>query len=205
MMTSLKDALPRFLQTERLDLELFNYTPEQYQCLLDVMNSPTAHARMGDYGVRTPADFDKLNTATRVSPSAFTKLKSPVDVNIDLYYVIKLREGPETGALLGGVSLAQRSVRVPPDMGWAVLERFHGQGYATEAARALKQLVQDQLGVREIMAWPGVENMHSINVAKKLGFIYGGKARDETGKETVVYVLPGMEFDENTILSHFGE
>ena len=202
-MTSLRNYLPASLQTERLELELFNYSSRHYKCLFAAMNGSTAHARMGDFGVRTLAD-DKL-TATRVSPSLLTKVESPVDVDIDLYYVMKLREGPEAGTLVGGVSLAQRSVRVPPEMGWAVLKEFQRQGYATEAAKALKCLVQDKLGVRELTAWPRPENMSSISVAKKVGFMSGGLVKDERGEESAVYILPGMKFDGSTVLAQFGD
>ncbi|KAI9712459.1 MAG: hypothetical protein M1820_001672 [Bogoriella megaspora] len=204
-MTFLKDSLPKSLKTARLELELFNYSYEHYKCLLAAMNSPTAHAQMGDYGVRTPQDFDALNRATRVSPSVLTKLSKPVTVDIDLYYIMKLREVPETGTLIGGTSIAQRSARVPPDMGWCVLEDFQGRGYATEAAKALKQMAQEELGIRELISWPGATNASSISVADKVGFIFGGTSKDENGKEVYVYVLPGTKFEDGTTLSTFGQ
>jgi hypothetical protein len=67
-MSSMRASVPRYFHTKRLVLELFDHSiPEHYECLLGSMNSPTAHARMGDFRVRTPAEFDALNDATRLT------------------------------------------------------------------------------------------------------------------------------------------
>jgi hypothetical protein len=116
-MSSVRASVPRYLYTEHRVLELIDYSiPEHYECLLGSMNSPTAHARMGDFGIRTPAEFDAINGATGLA-GAYCQGMVP---DFDFYYI--LRMGDEDGPMIGEVSIAQRGASVPPGIGWCVLE-----------------------------------------------------------------------------------
>lgn len=160
---------------------------------------------MGDLGIRNPEEFDKLNFASRLAPSLFkTKFPNGVEIDTDAYYILYGPKDSPEPELMGGVSLVQRRHDVPPDMGWAVLEKFHGKGYAPEAAAALLKLARGELGITEVMVWPGGGNRQSIRVAEKVGFEEGGKVHDEHGVEHVVYILPGMKKIENVKMSIFG-
>ena len=212
MPSSLTSLLHSHLQTLRLTLELLNYTSEHYACLLAAMNSPTAHATMGDFGIDTPAKFDSLLRSTRLRCSTLVRYEGaeqPVEVDTDLYYVMRLRKYSEgshgenegLGECIGGVSLSQRGDNIPPDIGWAVLEEFQGQGFASEAAAELLRLVRGQMGIEEVMAWPGPGNAASVAVAQKIGLVEGGRVRDGKGKEQVVYAVEGMRVNEEMVLS----
>ena len=198
-MASLKASLPPFLYTKRLALELFDYSEAHYTCLLAAMNTPTAHTIMGDYGIRTPAQFDALNSATRLSPSA-CQSRIP---DTDVYYLLRMSD--KSGLLMGAVSLAQRAPSTPPDMGWCILEEFMGQNYAAEVGKELLTLAREILGVKDMISWPGTGNQRSIRVAQKIGFVEGGKIRTIDGRQNVVYILPGMVFDDHMSLSLWGE
>ena len=198
-MASLRASLPTFLYTNRLTLELFDYTEPHYNCLLAAMNSPTAHLNMGDYGIRTPTQFDALNTATRLSPSTCGG-RIP---DTDIYYLLRIT-GQKSGPLIGAVSLAQRGESTPPDMGWCILEPFMGHGYAAEAGKELLRFAREELGVKEIVTWPGARNQRSIRVAQKIGFVEGGVVRTSDGGLNIVYILPGMVFDSGIALSLWG-
>ena len=50
-MRSLKASLSPVLHTNRLTLELFDRFEMYNDCLLQVINSPIAHADMGDFGI----------------------------------------------------------------------------------------------------------------------------------------------------------
>lgn len=50
------------------------------------------------------------------------------------------------------------------ELGWLLLPRFHGRGYATEAARAIRSLVPER-----VISLIRTENLASVNVAHKLG------------------------------------
>ena len=198
-MASLGASLPTVLHTNRLTLELFDYSETHYNCLLAAMNSPTAHLNMGDFGIRTPTQFDALNSATRLLPFACGGRISDTDV----YYLLRLSQ--QSGPLMGAVSLAQRGRSAPPDMGWCILEQFMGHAYAAEAGKELLRMARQELGVKEIIAWPGAKNQRSIRVAQKIGFVEGGNIRTSDGELSVVYILPGMVFDSNIALSLWGE
>ena len=198
-MTSLKASLPQYLYTSRLVLELFDYSEAHYDCLLAAMNSPTAHKYMGDYGVRTPAQFDAMNRGSRLS-RVNNGGKEP---DVDVYYILRL--GKENGTMMGAVSLMQRAASTPPDMGWCLLEEFHGKGYASEAAKEVLRFAQEDLGIKELIAWPGSSNFQSQRVVQKLGFVEGGEIKDKEGSLNLVYVLPGMKFEKNMFLSIWGD
>jgi RimJ/RimL family protein N-acetyltransferase len=197
--TSLKSILPKYLRTPRLTLELFDYSTAHYSCLLESMNTPTAHKNMGNFGITTPPAFDELNSSSRHSSLVF---KETVEVDTDVYYLPHL--GDENGPLMGGISLAQRGSNIPPDMGWCMLEVYHGKDYAVEAAKEVLRFAREDLGIEEVIAWPGAQNLPSINVPRRVGFVEGNRTMTENG-EQVIFVLPGMSFDGNVKLSMYGE
>ncbi len=78
-------------------------------------------------------------------------------------YAARLRE---TGETAGFVGYSPRTLDGGDELelGWLLLPAFHGRGYATEAARALRQLVQGR-----VVSLIRVENLASQRVALKLG------------------------------------
>jgi len=93
---------------------------------------------------------------------------------------IVLREG---GTLVGSVGLAPCLApfgRLPsfggaahrtPEVGlfWALFPAHSGNGYATEAARALISYAFDELDLRRIVATTEHENLRSVAVMRRLG------------------------------------
>ncbi|MCJ1309305.1 hypothetical protein MMC25_002964 [Agyrium rufum] len=163
------------------------------------MNSCTSHTHMGDYGIRTPAQFDAMKRGSRLSVTS-SGGKEP---DTDIYYLLHL--GDKDGDLMGAVSLMQRAASTPPDTGWILLEDFHEKGYATEAATELLRFSKEDLGIKELITWPGALNRQSQRVAQKLGFVEGGQVKDKEGNLNLVYILPGMKFDKNMLLSIWGD
>lgn len=78
-------------------------------------------------------------------------------------YSVVVRETGETAGFVG-YSPREMEWGHELELGWLLLPRFHGRGYATEAARALRSLVPDR-----VISLIRVENAASINVAHKLG------------------------------------
>ena len=78
-------------------------------------------------------------------------------------YSLTLRD---TGETVGFVGFAPRDHPWGQELelGWLIRRQFWGNGYATEAARALKPLVPDRF-----VSMIRVENKASANVARKLG------------------------------------
>ena len=56
------------------------------------------------------------------------------------------------------------------DLGFALLQRFWGQGYAQEAAETMMQHARVKLGLRRIVATAKPHNRDSEKLLKKIGF-----------------------------------
>jgi RimJ/RimL family protein N-acetyltransferase len=52
---------------------------------------------------------------------------------------------------------------------YAISPRYQGQGFATEAARALADYAFEQLHLKRVVATTDYDNLASIGVMKKLG------------------------------------
>ncbi|MFB9433265.1 GNAT family N-acetyltransferase [Streptoalloteichus tenebrarius] len=63
-------------------------------------------------------------------------------------------------------------------LGVAIAADHHGQGYATDASRAMVDFGFCQLGLHRITATIGPENTVSLRVIEKLGFTLEGRLRD---------------------------
>ncbi len=89
------------------------------------------------------------------------------------YWVVERRED---GLLLGQAGLAdykrdmQPSIEGLPELGYVFAAHAHGQGYATEAARAVLDWADAALEAPEIVAIIGQDNIPSIRVAERAGF-----------------------------------
>ncbi len=90
----------------------------------------------------------------------------------------------ETGRLVGagGLRIRSRPHRTA-DVGYCLRRDAWGQGYATEAARALVELGLGALGMHRIWATCHVENARSAHVLEKLGMRREGRLRDAVQKD----------------------
>lgn len=91
---------------------------------------------------------------------------------------------------IGAVSLYLDKDMTKGELGWTMNKKYHGHGYATEAARALVGYASEELGIRHFIAHCDAENIPSAKVMEKLGMRlvgeYGGrknKLSDEDRRE----------------------
>lgn len=99
-------------------------------------------------------------------------------------YTLIVRETGETAGFVGFVP------RDHPwghelELGWLLRRAYWGRGYATEAARALRPLVDER-----IVSMIRVENEASANVARKLGMTIEREVDDYHGFQTHVWASP---------------
>lgn len=75
------------------------------------------------------------------------------------------------------------------ELGWRFKQISWGKGYATEAAKAVMDMLAEQAEVSHISAVANEENLPSINIMKKLGmeFIKRGDYSTPDGPKEVVY------------------
>ena len=77
-----------------------------------------------------------------------------------------------TGVMVGTVGLWFPGDWPEPEVKWALLRRFWGHGYATEAAAAVIAMAKGYLGWRRLISLILPENASSKAVAHRLGGIY---------------------------------
>ena len=198
-MTSLKSLIPAQIKTSRLLLYLFDRSTDQYDCILKCMNSKSSIANFGDWGTKTPADVDKILSHGWLQPSAFPN--DDIIGDVRLVYIVQEGHHAQGGPLIGTISLPQRSADVPPDLGWMIEDQYQGKGYASEAAKAVLEMLLTEARINRIMVWPGKKNLASIAVAKKIGFVEGPPQKDKDGSDALVYILPGMQMDAGHTLA----
>ena len=74
------------------------------------------------------------------------------------------------GQLIGNCGVRRNSSESPEgDMGYELDPKHWGNGYATEAARAVMQFGFSRMNLRRISAWCVAENVGSARVLEKLG------------------------------------
>lgn len=91
------------------------------------------------------------------------------------------------GRIVGQVSVTQGIDFPEPELGWFLLEGQEGQGYAREAAAALKAWVIAQARVRTLVSYIDPANAPSIRVAEALGAVPDAAAARPEGSGCRVY------------------
>jgi len=107
-----------------------------------------------------------------------------------------------TGTLVGSSGLHRIDWEMPKfEIGYWCRTRFSGQGYTTEAVRAISALAFDTLGARRVEIRCDPSNGPSARVARRAGFRLEGELRNEALgtdgvlRNTLVYatIPPGPE------------
>ena len=95
-------------------------------------------------------------------------------------YVIWAVEESKSRKVIGMINYHHRNLREKRvDVGWLILPQHQGNGYMTEAGRALLRHLFDDLGVHKVEALIERANKPSAALAKRLGFrLEGGPIRD---------------------------
>jgi len=143
------------LLLETPNLRLRQLRVEDAEFLFRLMNSPGWLANIGDRNIKNQGDSAQL-IENKFIPGYATQ-NGP--------YVMELKE---TGQAMGTVGIHTREETPCPDIGYALLPKYHGYGYAFEASKALiaqfKQNSKLKIGG---MVQPG--NLISVHILKKLG------------------------------------
>jgi RimJ/RimL family protein N-acetyltransferase len=148
----------KVLETHRLFLRQF--VPEDAPFILELLNDPGFIENIADRGVRTIADAEGyiLN-----GPAA-----SYAKNGFGLYAVVL----KATAQPIGMCGLIKRDIWEHVDIGYALLGRYAGQGYASEAALATLGYGRGTLGLKKIVAVISPGNQASANVLEKIGMTF---------------------------------
>lgn len=144
------------LYTERLNIRELDEADAPF--LLELLNDPGFITYIADRGVRT---LDDALAYLRDGPQAMIAQHS-----FGLWRVALAN----TDEPIGICGILKRDSLPDPDLGYAILSRHCGHGYALEAASATLTYTRAELGIGRILAITALENPASIRLLGKLGF-----------------------------------
>ena len=146
------------LETRRLFLR--RITADDTGLMLAVWNDPAFIEHVGDRGVRTEIEARKELEAGA--------LRLFAEYGYGPYKMIR----KDDATAIGICGLFKRDNLDDPDIGFAVLPDYCGNGYAGEAARAVVAHARDDLGIRNLTAIVSSGNKASIGLIEKLGLTF---------------------------------
>jgi ribosomal-protein-alanine N-acetyltransferase len=84
------------------------------------------------------------------------------------------------GSFIGSAGIAQASYArytqhvsgESVEIGWRLARKFWGKGYATEAALVVKDFALNEIGLAELVSFPGANNLQSRRVLEKLDMFH---------------------------------
>lgn len=146
----------KLLETSRLILRPL--TLEDATFAFELVNEPAWLRFIGDRGVRSEDDARRYIAKSHQAHYA----------RCGFGHLAVVRKAD--GARLGICGLLKRDALDDVDLGFAFLERHRGQGYAREAAEAVREDGAGRLGLKRIVGLTALDNGPSIALLEKLGF-----------------------------------
>lgn len=162
------------LETERLRLRAFTLNDADF--ILDLLNSPGWLQFIGDRNVRTT---EQAKAYLENGP-----MKSFREYGHGLSLVeIKSDKQP-----IGMCGILHRSYLEQPDIGFALLPDFQGQGYAGEIVAATLQQAKTHWNIPDVSAIVLENNTRSVRLLEKLGFSFTKRiCLPDSGEELLLY------------------
>ena len=161
------------METERL--RLTRLTEADAGFLLRLLNQPSFLRFIGDKGVRNEAD-------------AVRYLREGPDAMFARYGFCLYRLARKGDAVaIGMCGLLKRDQLEAPDIGFALLSEYEGQGYVVEAARAVLAQGFEQLGLAQVLAIANTDNAASHRLLEKLGMRYQGEREVYPGEPALAW------------------
>jgi len=165
------------LETPRLRLRWFRPADAGFLCRL--LNDPGWIANIGDRGVRTRAQAAHWIETRHIA--VYGRLGFG-------FWAVERRED---GRLVGMCGLIQRDSLPEADVGYALLPRYRGLGYAREAAAACVEYAHEVLGLAEVWGITGPDNHASAAVLSAIGLRDHGRLRlPGEDRETWLFKAP---------------
>ena len=127
--------------------------------LVKLLNEPSFLENIGDRGVRSVEDAHRY---LREGPMAMYE-----KYGFGLWHVAL-----KDGTFIGMCGLLKRDNLPDPDVGYAFLPPFWGQGYAYEAAAGTFRQCAEKFGLKRVLGVVSEGNAGSIRVLEKLGMTF---------------------------------
>jgi RimJ/RimL family protein N-acetyltransferase len=143
------------LSTQRLLLRELSEADAAF--MLELLNEEPFLLHVGDREVRTLAD------------AAAYILNGPVASYEKFGFGLYAVELKESGVPIGICGLLKRDSLDDVDIGFALLQKFWGRGYAYESAAAMMDYGWNKVGLNRIVAITTPENLASAKLLEKIG------------------------------------
>jgi [ribosomal protein S5]-alanine N-acetyltransferase len=143
------------LKTKRL--ELVEFTVDDSDFILRLLNTPGWLENIGSRGVNSVSDAEKY---------IINKLIPSYHNNGFGFWLMRLKS---TGEPVGMCGFAKRPGLDDPDVGFALLPEYEGQGYAFEAAKACMEYASTKMKIVVIKAITAKTNVRSQKLLEKIG------------------------------------
>lgn len=150
--------MTEILQTERLVLRKLSLNDTAF--IIELVNSPGWLQYIGYRNIHTTEDATKY------------LLDGPLKSYDQNGFGLLLIQLKTTGAPIGMCGLIKRDALPLPDLGYALLPAYEGQGYITEANSAYLAYVGQELKIGKLLAITNLDNEKSIRVLEKLHFVF---------------------------------
>ena len=161
------------LKTPRLQLRKVELSDGPF--FLRLLNEPSWLQGIGDRGIRSIADAE-----TYIRNSIWTQYEA----HGFGMYVLQRGSGDECIGICG---LVRRDFLSAPDLGFALLPEWVGQGYASEAALHVMSHARSQWHIERLFAIVKRENKRSLGMLQRLGFTFERPCVTPQGAELELY------------------
>lgn len=163
------------LQTERLALREMEATDAPF--IVEQLTDPSFLQNIGDRGVH---DLDSAQPYIERWRANYARDG----------YGLWLVERRDTREPVGLCGLVRRDTLPGPDIGYSLLPRFRGQGYALEACTAVRDHALKTLGLPRLLAIVSPGNVASAKVLDRIGLQSQGRITlGDSTEELDLYAL----------------
>ena len=169
------------IETERLYLR--EMTDEDFEALRKVLGDP-------DIMCHYPYAFDE------------ERIRNWIDRNRERYRVFGFGLWAvcrkDTGEMIGDCGLTMQLVdgRILPEIGYHIRGDQQRQGFAGEAARAVRDWTFEHTPFEVVYSYMKAENISSVRTAMSYGCTEAGGFRDDEGEITRVFALRRKDWEE---------
>jgi [ribosomal protein S5]-alanine N-acetyltransferase len=157
------------IETDRLSIRPLTLADAPF--ILSLVTQPSWLRFIGDKGVTDVASAERYLR------------DGPIAMQARHGFALQLVALRDSGTPIGICGLIKRDSLPDPDLGFALLDEYAGQGYAFEAASAVMHFARTTLRLTRVLAIATPDNARSAALLTKLGFTSEGTL--ESGALTV--------------------
>ncbi|KZN46210.1 GNAT family N-acetyltransferase [Pseudoalteromonas luteoviolacea] len=154
-------------QTQRCEIR--HATPDDADFIIKLLNQKSFIDNIGDKQVRdrkSAQEYIKRSFQMHYQAQSFAP------------YIVYLK----TGQQIGIAGFYQRAYLQGPDLGYAFLDQYTGQGLASEACNSLICMAKNNMRLSDLHAITDISNLKSQKLLLSLGFKLSGEINSQVGK-----------------------